>query len=1074
MSTFYFKTLILGDPDTIHFFVASAFNEPGEDKDTYFSWYKEVKVVENTCDLEIDAITSISADLDEIIQMVDGIIYFVNPLIKEEFELLEMVIPDIFSAKHDIPLIIIFYDQNGIIPVSVNDLLTKVWVNYPSLEAFVNLNPKEFHQVLQALCMAMISGETPLNIENAWMRFPIFIQMANVYYDNKNYFYAAQAVRKAALIAEIYKKEEYFIFSEQAAYLFSKINLYLEASNILNDIDKQKSRNFKKLYAEAIIREGNLSFNNQEFEKAASFYERAGQWASIELLEKEIIDEAFKLAITSWVSACKVEYAFRILENLPRMESIYLLKEVLVKIKAASEFLANSKRYNLAKEQLYLAINKYQSLTLFDELKELTTKLTEILIQIFKTQTSENELYAAKSTFDEIENMWESYDVERTDLDGTLKVLITSFLDKYNFGMATILINKLNFLVLKQDLTKLSAEVEDKFKAIKKKEIEENIKKGVKILSEFVKAELDIIVGMNNKKIHETEELMKQKKYLKGAKNLQEQAKFLKKIGKEDIMNRILIKSLDVLLEGYLYEEFFITFNDLSKDNKKRYLKEIFPIYLDKLKDINKLENYQRIDRVLESSNRVYRKQELYDESKEISFIFIENIKTEAIKTLQIEETLFGIKKANKLLKKARTISSAYLEKEDQISINFDRIYKEMAEISINEENLPSALKYNDKIEDRAIKSEIHKKIDKLEAEKSAIRTQRVDKAREGEELNERLSIIENRGREASGDRDIEFKRRKAYKRAYFNTALSHITNREFGEAIDIYKETITQLNKSQKYNLAGVSLAVISLLLIHENRLQEIKQILEETIGNLAGKLGRLFSGTFAVTLVEYNLQLKKFQEETKFEKALNFYKNLPLFEEELNLLRSLLGEEIAEVETGEKLTREEVGRLSRLSIELDQNFGKLQSEMEGEEAEKENLFRKRKAMKRRFYKPILDLLKLHKFKESATKYNELTKTFSKRGDFRSGSFLMLLHGLCSLKANEPYTLIIKNLDLYLNSLGRNKKLVSDTYNIRLIQVLINVKMNSLEQYLPKIKSMLEVLPLFEEEKQLLDLESK
>jgi hypothetical protein len=262
--------------------------------------------------------------------------------------------------------------------------------------------------------------------------------------------------------------------------------------------------------------------------------------------------------------------------------------------------------------------------------------------------------------------------------------------------------------------------------------------------------------------------------------------------------------------------------------------------------------------------------------------------------------------------------------------------------------------------------------------------------------------------------------------------------------------------------------------LLIHENRLQEIKQILEETIRNLAGKLGKLFSGTFAVTLVEYVLQLKKFQEETKFEKALNFYKNLPLFEEELNLLRTLLGEEIAEVETGEKLTREEVGRLSRLSIELDQNFGKLQSEMEGEEAEKENLFSKRKAMKRRFYQPILDLLKLHKFKESATKYIELAKTFSKRGDFRSGSFLMLLHGLCLLKAHEPYNLIIQNLDSFLNTLGINKKLVSDTYNIRLIQVLINVKMNSLEQYLPKIKSMLEVLPLLEEEKQLLDLESK
>ena len=66
--------------------------------------------------------------------------------------------------------------------------------------------------------------------------------------DNQNYYYAAQAVRNAAMIAEIYNREDYFIISEQAAYLYSKINLYLEASQILEDIDKKKSVNFKYIY----------------------------------------------------------------------------------------------------------------------------------------------------------------------------------------------------------------------------------------------------------------------------------------------------------------------------------------------------------------------------------------------------------------------------------------------------------------------------------------------------------------------------------------------------------------------------------------------------------------------------------------------------------------------------------------------------------------------------------------------------------------------------------------------------------------------------------------------------------
>lgn len=278
MSIYYFRTLILGsDPDSIHYYISRAFGEPGEDKESYFSWYKEIKVLDNTCDLEIDALISVSADLDEIIPTVDGIIYFLNPIVREELELFEMILPDIFSVKRDIPTIIFFYDQKGILPLTVNDLLTHIWVNFPNLESFVNLPPENFHQILQCLCLAMINGDTPLNIENAWMRYPIFIQMANIYFNNQNYYYAAQAIRKAAQIADIYNKEEFFIISEQAAYLYSKLNLYLKASEMMEKIDEVKSRNFKKKHADQILAEGNRFFNKNDYKKAASRYEHAAQ-----------------------------------------------------------------------------------------------------------------------------------------------------------------------------------------------------------------------------------------------------------------------------------------------------------------------------------------------------------------------------------------------------------------------------------------------------------------------------------------------------------------------------------------------------------------------------------------------------------------------------------------------------------------------------------------------------------------------------------------------------------------------------------------------------------------------------
>ena len=235
---YIFKILILGDPGITLRYIPSAIEEEGTDQGTYFEWFIERKILDDFCDLEIVVITDLmAADFDDIIPSVDGIIYFLNPLFSNEFEFFEMVIPIIESVKRDIPTIINFYDPNGIIPINTMTLLEAIWMNFPNMEAFANTPIKEFNQILQSLCLAMVSGENPLNIETAWMRFPVFIKLANMFYEEQNYFYSAQSVKSAAIIAEIYNKEEYFIFCEQAAYLFAKMSLYLEASKILNKAD---------------------------------------------------------------------------------------------------------------------------------------------------------------------------------------------------------------------------------------------------------------------------------------------------------------------------------------------------------------------------------------------------------------------------------------------------------------------------------------------------------------------------------------------------------------------------------------------------------------------------------------------------------------------------------------------------------------------------------------------------------------------------------------------------------------------------------------------------------------------
>ena len=146
---------------------------------------------------------------------------------------------------------------------------------------------------------------------------------------------------------------------------------------------------------------------------------------------------------------------------------------------------------------------------------------------------------------------------------------------------------------------------------------------GVEILNKFVESELDIIIEMNTQKIKEANELAKQNMHSKAAKLLKTQAEYLKKIGKEEISDQILTKSLDLLLDGLEFQEFFLFFNELSFDMKTKYLTRIFPKYYQKLLELRKSKDFKRNEKIFDNSTRIYIDQMLYYQSNEISSMFM-------------------------------------------------------------------------------------------------------------------------------------------------------------------------------------------------------------------------------------------------------------------------------------------------------------------------------------------------------------------------------------------------------------------------------------------------------------------
>jgi hypothetical protein len=210
-----------------------------------------------------------------------------------------------------------------------------------------------------------------------------------------------------------------------------------------------------------------------------------------------------------------------------------------------------------------------------------------------------------------------------------------------------------------------------------------------------------------------------------------------------------------------------------------------------------------------------------------------------------------------------------------------------------------------------------------------------------------------------------------------------------------------------------------------------------------------------------------------------LSFLKYLPLFDEELNYVNEIFGEDLKKEgkpsKQGEKIIEDEAGKelLSKGKIiEIDQIYEKL-NKIRGEiRKEKVDMQNRRKAMKRIFYRETFLFLEEKKYKELASKYYDLAHRMIRRKDFDTSSLLILLHGLSLLKLKESLVVIKKSINEMLESLGMNRNWVEDTYYVMLIQFIIDIKIYNLHNYLPKIQVMLDVLPLFEEEMQLLSIE--
>ena len=300
----------------------------------------------------------------------------------------------------------------------------------------------------------------------------------------------------------------------------------------------------------------------------------------------------------------------------------------------------------------------------------------------------------------------------------------------------------------------------------------------------------------------------------------------------------------------------------------------------------------------------------------------------------------------------------------------------------------------------------------------------------------------------------------------YWKLALEDLSNHKFEVAANEYQDSILELLDKNFPRQASVSLILNTLLLIKIKNISIAKIHFDTIMKKYNNKFPEL--ETLPEVIILQDLLLAQ---QNKNLNLINvcldiLIEKLVLFEPEINFLKSLRSKEQISAPIEDQLTRKELGEKKKFEIIEAQKFSKLQQKIGDVRREKAEFLKQRKAMKKRYYKDVINLLELESYKEASQEYLNLAKTLAERMDLRTSSLMVLLHSLALIKAKEPVNTARSNIRMYLDSLGLNKRLVEETYYILCIDFILDVLSYEMENYFSNINSLLEVLPLFDEEK--------
>ncbi len=780
----------------------------------------------------------------------------------------------------------------------------------------------------------------------------------------------------------------------------------------------------------------------------------AGNWARIELSNTELMKKSYSLAIESWIAACETQNAFALLEKFDHNELVKILEEVTQKIAGSADYLSSIGQDEYAKSQLYLCFQRYQKAGLFESIKVFANKVVKILKRILEKHLKNDDVYAAKLTLDELFNIWESFDVKSDNIDQYLLKMGHLFIKAHDFQKVETIVKKIHSKSLKKELTKSSLKVEEKYKKETKQYELKDLKKMCDFLIDYVKEESLIFYEMNKKIYDKSEFLVYNKDYKQASLLVKKQADWLRLIGMQILSFDVLEKVFEIYIQGEILGKFINEINFLPEIRRTKFLKLKLNEIIISVNNISHSIDSVEFENILTALIKLYRNHLLYDESKRFSEAYIEFLKDLGIEIAKKGDEASILKSVDIIHQIEQVIKSYFEEKE----LVLDPLLSLIVNYFIEKKDLKEARTYNRKIKDQDIFEAYFSRMEKIEEVQGSSVALLAKQKQQIQIYADQLSQLTNQARDQRMASQSLLRMRIGLKKRYFQKGIDLISTKNLSDAAEVYCDIAKKLVSTKKFELAGISAAVASLIYLMLKEVNLIQKELDNFVFKISSSK-KIFFETFPLKLIQYILIMIEAKRTEQIKNALKLFDVLALFPEERLILETLLGDEsdIKALLQGKKTSPEET--VKKIPSNYDLLIEKL--------AYNPKLKSKRKTLEEKYWGECQSRLYHQQYEEASNCYLNSVNELNKRNLDIFSIDSIVMGFLLLLKIKQPED-VYKIFEKYIFQLLKKNKELAKSEEIQLLDIFIRFWNKAIAIYMLR-----EILVAFEFKLHLLDWES-